>query len=216
LFLILGILLILGGIWVDRTPELSYVTLGMLLIIILLINGIFQIAFSIINREQISGWGWYLTGGVLELLIGIYLWSYPGISLVMLPFVVGFWLLFRGISVIASATDLKNLGIKGWGWVLALGILMTFFAFLMIMDPVFGAFNVIWLTSFAMIFMGFAYITFSFKLKEIKSVTLDVVKDLKGDLNALKKSILDELTDVSDETKDLIAKKFDEYKSDSD
>ncbi len=211
LFLILGILLVLGGFWVARSPEFSYVALGIMLIVLLLVNGIFQIFFSISNRQQLSGWGWYLAGGILEFLIGVYLWSYPGISLVMLPFVVGFWLLFRGISIIANSTDLKEWGVKGWGWLMAFGILMTIVSFFMIMDPVFGAFQVVFLAAFAMIFMGTAYIILSFKLKEIKSKTMDVVEDVKGGLDDLRKSVMDYLKDTDQDTKNKIGKIFDDY-----
>ncbi len=211
LFLILGILLVLGGFWVTRTPVESYLALSMVFVALILINGIMQTVFSITNREAIKGWGWYLTGGIFEILVGIFLWSYPAISMVILPFVVGFWLLFRGISVIAFSTDLKDLKIKGWGWILTLGILLTIMSFFMVMDPVFGAFNLIFLTSFALIFMGVAYIMFSFKLKSIKSKTIDVAKNLNLGIGDLKQEVLDNLKEASQETKDKIGKMFDNY-----
>ncbi len=190
----------------------SYLALGVVFIVLLLVNGIFQIVFSIGNRKTLNGWGWFLTGGIFEFLIGIYLWSYPGISLVMLPFVVGFWLLFRGISVIAHSTDLKDMGVKGWGWIMTFGILMAIFSFFMIMDPVFGAFNVVFLTAFALISMGVAYIMLSFKLKDIKSKTIDVVDKVKGGVDDLRKSVMDYLKDVDPDTKNKISKMFDDYK----
>jgi glucan phosphoethanolaminetransferase (alkaline phosphatase superfamily) len=131
--------------------------------------------------------------------------------MVMLPFVVGFWLLFRGISVIANSTDLKESGVQGWGWIMAFGVLMTILSFFIVMKPVIGAFYLVYLTAFSMIFMGIAYIMFSFKLKEIKSKTLDVAKNVKGGLEELKKAVIGHLQDVDQATKDKIGKMFDEY-----
>jgi len=211
LLLILGILLLAGGFWVAVTPAESYVALAVVFIVLLIVSGIFQIIFSISNQKELTGWGWYLSGGILEFLIGIYLWSYPGIALGVLTFVVGFWLLFSGISIIAHSTDLKQSGVKGWGWILTLGILMTILSFSMIMDPVFGALNVVYLTSFAMIFMGIAYIMFSWKLKEIKSKLQDISKETKGDADAMKKAVMDSLKDVNPAIKNKISKIFDEH-----
>ena len=212
LYLLLGILLVLGGFWVARTPLESFLALSVLFIVILLVNGISQIIFSISNRNTLPGWGWYLTSGILETLIGIYLWSYPAISMAVLPFVVGFWLLFRGISSIASSTELKQKAIKGWGWIMVFGILTTVLSFFIIMKPVVGVIYLVYLTAFSMIFSGVAYIMFSFKLKKIKSNTLDVAKDVKEGVEELKKSVMEHLKDVDDTTKDKVSKLFDDYK----
>jgi len=212
LLLILGILILGGGIWVAFSPKEGFVALVVVFVILLLVNGIFQIVLSISNQKELHGWGWYLAGGILEFLIGISLWSHPGIASGVLVFVIGFWLLFRGVSIIAHSTDLKSDGIKGWGWLLTLGIIMTVLSFFMIMDPVFGALNVVYLTSFAMIFFGIAYIMLSLKLKEIKSKTLDVVNKAKGNVEDLKKAVMDNLKDINPQAKEKISKMFDDYK----
>ena len=124
LFLVIGILMFIGGIWVVRTPVASYVTLAWLFGVLVLADGIFYIVFSLSNIRRLTGWGWYLAAGILELLIGIYLLMNPVILLTILPFVVGFWLLFRGITLISSSLELKGHSIPGWGWVLTLGILL--------------------------------------------------------------------------------------------
>lgn len=212
LFLILGILLVAGGIWVMATPAASYLALAVLFIVLLLVNGISQIIFSITNKDGLAGWGWYLAGGILEFLIGVYLWAHPHIAVNVLSLVVGFWLLFRGITVIASSTELKAMGVKGWGWILALGILMIILSFEMIADPVFGALYVVYLTGFAMVFMGIAYIMFSVKLKEIKSEAKDIMDKTKVDVGELKSAVMGHLQNVDPEIKDKVSKMFDEYK----
>ncbi len=212
LILILGILLVLGGIWVVRTPLQSYLALSILFVVLLLVNGTFQIIFSLSNRHKLPGWGWYLSGGILEFLIGVYLMSYPAISMTVLPFVVGFWLIFRGISVIAYSTELKAGGVRGWGWLMVLGILLTIFSFLIIMNPVIGAVYLVFWTAFSLIFMGISYIMFSLKLREVKTKLPDVVEETKEGLEELKKSVMEHLNDVDPAIKDKVGKMFDEYR----
>ena len=52
-----------------------------------------------------------------------------------LPFLFTAWLLFSGVSRFVSAFDLKALGVRAWGWVLALGIVLTVAGFVCMMDP---------------------------------------------------------------------------------
>lgn len=198
LFLVLGVLMLIGGFWVISTPVASYVALAWLFGVLVLADGIFLLIVSLSNTSQMKGWGWYLAAGIMELVIGFYLVGNPEISMAVLPFVVGFWLLFRGISAIASSIDAKDAGTKGWGWILTLGILLTIIAFMMIFNPVFGALNIVFLTSFALIFLGITYIFLSFKLKKIKSKTIDVVKEGKENAADLIKELRQKLQDHKD------------------
>ena len=74
----------------------------------------------------INSWGWYLAGGIIDLLIGIYLVFYPLVSMELIPFIVAFWLMFRGFTLCGYSTDLKRYGTKDWGWYLVFGILAIF------------------------------------------------------------------------------------------
>ena len=135
--------------------------------------------------------------------------------MVILPFVVGFWLLFAGIYLIAGSLELRDYYIRDWGWLLVLGIFLTILAFFMILRPLFGAFNVVYLTSLALMIFGIAYIVLAFKLKAIKAKTYDVVRDLKKEVKKqaedLKNEIIKAVKELPDKTKEEIGKMFDEY-----
>ena len=102
LFLLTGILLIVGSIWVFLTPVESYVNLAWIFSILVLVTGISYVIFSISNRKKLEDWGWYLAGGIFEIVMGIILVSYPDLTIIMLPLFVGFWLMFRGAQIIAA------------------------------------------------------------------------------------------------------------------
>lgn len=171
LSLIVGVLFILLGFWILKTPMESYLTLAILFSITFLVNGVFEIIFSISNKEQIDSWGWVLASGIIDLLFGIWLVSNPGLSLAVLPFYIGFMLMFRSMSAIGYSFDMKSFGIQEWGWLLALGILGLIFSFTMIWNPVFGGLSIIFWTALAFITYGIFRVFLSFKLKKLHSIT---------------------------------------------
>ena len=79
---ITGIIFVLVGIWVLRTPLGSYVTLAMLFSFTFLIAGLIEIIYAISNRKVIDSWSWSLAGGIVDFLIGVLLVSQPEISIV--------------------------------------------------------------------------------------------------------------------------------------
>ena len=217
LFLLTGILLIIGSVWVFFTPVDSYVTLAWLFSVLVLANGISYVYFSISNHKELEGWGWYLAGGVFEIIIGIILISYPDLSLLVLPIFVGFWFMFRGAQIIGASLDLKKYGFLDWGWIMLFGIALTIMSFFMILDPLFGFFNIVYLTSIALLLFGVANIMISLKLKVIKSKTIDKVeelkKNIKNNLKDLKAEVIKNVKEATAEQKSVIETAFEDYKS---
>ena len=88
--LILGILYIGVAICLMFAPLSSYVALSIVFSISMLISGILEILFAISNKH-VSSWGWYLAGGIIDLIIGIYLVAYPMVSMEIIPFLIAVW-----------------------------------------------------------------------------------------------------------------------------
>ena len=164
LMLIIGILSILCGIWVFRNPVESYFALAVYFSIIFILYGIGEIvnAFASVRYRN---WGWGLAIGILDLVIGIILLAHLGWTADMLPFIVGFLLMFAGISFIGQSAQMQSYRRPNWGWLLVGGILTLIFAFLIIFHPLFGVFNIIIWTGLAFIFGGISAIFYSFALK---------------------------------------------------
>ena len=57
-------------------------------------------------------------------------------TMVSLPILFTLWLLFSGVSRFVSAFDLRVLGVRSWGLVLALGILLLVLGIVGLLDPV--------------------------------------------------------------------------------
>lgn len=93
-------------------PFNGYAALSILFSISMLVSGLLEIAFAVSNRQRVSSWGWYLAGGVIDMILGLYLVTYPVLSMEVIPFIIAFWLMFRGFSSVGYAMDLKGTGQK--------------------------------------------------------------------------------------------------------
>jgi uncharacterized membrane protein HdeD (DUF308 family) len=165
--LIVGVLFILVGIWVASTPLASYLTLSILFALTFLFAGVIEVVYAISNRETLDNWVWALISGIIGLLLGVLLVLNPAISMIILPFYVGFGILFYSILGIGRAIDLKKHDMKGWGYVMFIGIVGLIFSFIMIWNPVFGGMTIVFYTAFSFIILGLLNILLSIRLRSL-------------------------------------------------
>lgn len=123
--------------------------------------------FAVSNRKNVSSWGWYLAGGIIDMIFGFYLIAYPLLSMEVIPFIIAFWLMFRGFSSVGYAMDLKRYGTRDWGWYIAFGILAVICSLIILWQPAIGALYAVYMISFAFLIIGFFRIMLSFELKSL-------------------------------------------------
>lgn len=147
-----------------KNPVESYFALAVYFCIMFILFGIGEIVNAFSNQHY-RNWGWGLAIGILDLVIGFLLLGNLEWAIDILPFAVGFILMFLGIDFIGWSTQMQTLRLPNWGWVLAGGILTLIFSFLIIFHPLFGVFNIIVWTDWLFIFGGVSAIVFSISLK---------------------------------------------------
>ncbi|MEG0377115.1 MAG: DUF308 domain-containing protein [Eubacterium sp.] len=167
-FLILGILAIGIGIWIFFNPLGSYVALSIIFALTFLISGLASCAVTIANRKTIPAWGWNFTSGLLMLILGIVLLAIPGMTEATLAFYVSFAVMFGGFNTISFSFTLKAAGDKGWGWNLALGILVIILSIVLISHPLVGAMTVVVWSSIAFLMLGISFCGIAFRLSKAK------------------------------------------------
>jgi uncharacterized membrane protein HdeD (DUF308 family) len=167
--LIAGILFVVFGIYIFTVPLAAYVTLSIVFSIAFYFSGFSDIFFALNNQKSLDGWGWYLISGILTVLFGVYLMIYPGITMEILPFVVGFALLFRSFQGLGFALDLKKLGVS-WGNLAFVSVLGIILSFILLAKPLAAAISVVTITACTLIIVGVFGILLSFKLKSLKDL----------------------------------------------
>lgn len=167
LSLLLGVLFIIISIYLMFAPLASYIALSILFSVSMFVSGVFEIAFAFSNRGNISSWGWYLAGGIIDLILGVFLMINPGLSMSVLPFVLAFWLMFRGFSATGYSMDLKRYGTRNWGWYMAFGILAILCSIGIIWQPGIGAFTLVYMIAYALLIIGIFRIMVAFELRNL-------------------------------------------------
>ena len=168
LLLLAGILCMALGIAVFVFPLESYVTLSILFGVLMLLTGAAQLIISATSGNYLMMRGYVIVGGVLDLILGLFLCIYPGVTVALLPVMLGFWLLYNSFVLLGFSGDFDTFGIQGGGMLTAGGILMLLLSILVLVNP-FGAgiATVIVMAGAGLIVFGILLCSLSMKLKGV-------------------------------------------------
>lgn len=167
LLLVVGIALLLVGILTFVFPTQSYMGMAMLFGWLILITGILEVVLSTTNKHFITGRGWMLAGGVIEIILGIILIFNIALSAATLPIFLGFWLMLRGFSAIGLGGDMNAMDIPGSGWTIFSGILLLLCALWILFQPlVFGTTAVVVWVGISLLFAGVAACSLAMQLRQ--------------------------------------------------
>ncbi|PHN07036.1 HdeD family acid-resistance protein [Flavilitoribacter nigricans] len=165
--LIVGLLLLVTGIWTLFSFEESFLALSLLFSISFLVSGLMDVYFAISHRHELDNWGWSLVLGIFTAIIGFVLLTRPELSMITLPLYVGFGVLFRSIMAIGWALELKNYGVLDWGNLMIIGTLGALFSFILLWNPLFAGMTIVFWTAMALIITGGFNIYLAGKLRSL-------------------------------------------------
>jgi uncharacterized membrane protein HdeD (DUF308 family) len=107
--ILLGILFVLGAIWAFARPVNAFWSIASVLGLLLIFKGTLDIIGAVMTKDVNSSWWLGLVVGILELVLGF--WAsqqlFPARGALLL-FWVGFFALFRGISEIVIAFEVRS------------------------------------------------------------------------------------------------------------
>ena len=168
LMLVAGLLSIVLGIVVFVFPLESYVTLAILFGVLMLITGAAQLIIAVTSGNYIAMRGYFIVGGVLDLLLGIFLCVYPGITLVALPVMMGIWMMYNSFILMALGGDMDTFRLNGGGGVIFGGIILLLLSILVLINPFsVGIATVIILAGVGLLVFGTILCMLSLRLKHI-------------------------------------------------
>ncbi len=167
LLMLVGILLFVIGILVFVYPAQSYLGMSVLFGWAMLVSGVLEVILSASNRHYITGRGWMLAGGIIEIVLGIILIFNTSLSAATLPIFLGFWLMFRGFSAIGLGSDLSAIGVAGSGWTIFSGVLLVLCSLWILFQPlVFGTAAVIAWVGVSLLLAGIAAFSLSMQMHQ--------------------------------------------------
>ena len=156
LLMLAGILCVAAGIAVFVFPMESYMTLSIIFGVLMVITGAAQLIIASTSGNYLAMKGYVIVGGILDLIIGIFLCVYPAVTVVLLPIMLGIWMMYHSFMLIAFGGDLDTFKINGSGWVILGGVLLLILSFLVLVNPFsVGITTVIVLTGVGLILFGF-------------------------------------------------------------
>ena len=168
LMLIAGILVIAAGILVFVYPMDSYVLLSLIFGLLILIVGVVQLIVAGMSGNYLLMRGYVIVGGVLDIIIGLFLCFNPGVNFVLLPILLGLWLMYHSFITIAFGGDLMTFKVNGGGAVVLSGILLLLLSVFIILKPfAVGVGTVVAMLGIGLLLFGLILTTTSIKLRDM-------------------------------------------------
>lgn len=162
-----GIFAVLFGLGTFLWPGITLAVLVLLYGGYLFIDGILAILWTLARgRQGAFPWG-VLLAGLASLAAGVLTLLWPGVTALVLLYLIAAWAIIRGIFEILAAFHLRR-ELRN-EWLLALnGALAVLFGIVLIVAPGAGALAVLWLIGSFAIVVGIVMIALGFRLKGLK------------------------------------------------
>jgi uncharacterized membrane protein HdeD (DUF308 family) len=168
LYMLCGILCVAAGIAVFIFPMESYMTMGLLFGILMLLVGTTQLVVASSSGNYLTMRGYVIVGGILDVILGVFLCVNPYVSMVLMPVLLGIWMLYHSFIIMAFGGDLETFRIDGSGWTVAGGALLMLLSIFVLVNPMSaGVATVVVLAGVGLILFGMLLCALSFKLKNI-------------------------------------------------
>lgn len=106
-YILIGLLAIFIGLYCLRHRDVSVFLLGLLVGIFWIMHGFTDLAVATAAPPR-SGRGWLVVAGILSIAAGAVVLFWPGISLQILLWVLGIWLIVYGVMLAVMAFSLRR------------------------------------------------------------------------------------------------------------
>jgi len=159
-----GLLAVLFGLAAIVWPRLTLLVLVLLFGAYALVDGVIAVVVSLQVRRVFTRWWVLLLEGLVGIIAGLLTFLWPGITALVLLYVIAFWAIVTGVFEIAAA-------LSGWlpvaqEWSLALaGVLSVLLGVLLAILPGVGLLSLVWLIGVYAIVFGVLLLIRAFQLR---------------------------------------------------
>src|ERR1700730_13001508 len=161
-----GVFAVLFGLLTFLIPGITLLTLVLLFGAYAILDGI----FDIVSAVRAPGRHWPLVlEGVVGIIIGILTFLWPGITTMVLLYLIAFWAIFTGVLEIVAGIRLREV-IANERFLILMGVLSVLFGFLILIFPGAGALAIVFLIwAYAVVF-GIILIILAFRLRSFRQL----------------------------------------------
>jgi uncharacterized membrane protein HdeD (DUF308 family) len=171
-----GVIAILFGVLALTWPALTLLAFAALFAAYALLTGVVLVVGSVKSRKSNEDWWLPLMVGLVSLGAGAIATIHPGLTALVLVFVVGANAMVTGVLDIATAIGLRRT-IRNEGLLILNGAVSIAFGVLVFLFPAAGALALVWLISSYAILSGILLLAFAFRLRAKTKGTMTVEQD---------------------------------------
>ncbi|MGO4704971.1 HdeD family acid-resistance protein [Microvirga sp. 2MCAF38] len=158
-----GVFAILFALIAFFLPGATILSLVLFFSAYMLVDGVFGIVSAVRAARQGQRWGLLVLEGIVDILVGVIAFSWPGLTVLFFVTLMAVWSLVTGVLMVVAAFKLD--AEYGKGWLIFSGIVSVLFGIALLVAPLVGAVVLTWwLGAYAMIF-GISLLALAFKLK---------------------------------------------------
>ena len=162
-----GVAGVLFGIATFVAPGLSLAALVLLFGAYAFVDGIFGIVSAIRRRGTSDRWWLLLLEGLVGVAVGVITLFWPGITALVLLYLIAFWALVTGVLELSVAVRLRQVITNEWLLVLV-GLASIALGVLLLLFPGAGALAVVfWIGAYAFV-VGILLIALGFRLRSLR------------------------------------------------
>jgi uncharacterized membrane protein HdeD (DUF308 family) len=164
-FLVGGIASVIFGVLAFINPGIALLVLAMFFAATVLVDGAFNIAGSIQNRDK-DGWWIMLLLGILGLVVGGYALLNPPVSMMAFILLVAFEAILLGVFTVMLGYKVRQATSREW-ILYVTGALSILFGVMVIANPSVGGLSIVYVIAAWAIVIGTLKIFFGFKVKNL-------------------------------------------------
>jgi len=163
MFTLRGLFAIVFGCLALAFPGPTMLSLVLLFSSYMLVDGIVGIISAVRAIRRKTRWGWLIFAGLLNIVVGIGAFVWPGLTVIAFVLLVASWSIVTGASMTIAAFRL-NIEHGRW-WLVLSGLLSLVYGALLIAAPLIGAVVLTWWMGVYAIAFGVSLVIFSFRLR---------------------------------------------------
>ncbi len=177
--LLRGGIAVLFGILVFALPTLTLASTIIFFGAYALVDGVFNTVGALFNIGKYEGWWVSLLGGLVGIVAGIVVMSWPGLTALSVLWLIALWAVATGILQIVAAVRLRR-DIDG-EWFMGLGgALSVFFGILLFVWPSTGIVTLLWLVGVYAFIFGVVMMVLSFRVRSAHKAIGEFKSDVRS------------------------------------